>query len=228
MNPKDLEKQTAARRAVEFVENGMLVGLGSGSTAAHAIREIATRVRQGLRIQAIPTSRASADLAREAGIELVPFDHVVKLDITIDGADEIAPGLQLIKGGGGALLHEKIVAAASKRLIVIADSSKLVARLGAFPLPVEVVRFGWPEVAEKLQTIGASARLRLDGSQEPFVTEEGNYILDCRFYEFPEARLLAAQLDVIPGLVEHGLFLDLAAFAIIARGGETELIGADK
>ena len=166
-----------------------------------------------------PTSPATA------GIELLPFDHVVKLDITIDGADEIAPGLQLIKGGGGALLHEKIVAAASKQLIIIADSSKLVARLGAFPLPVEVIRFGWPEVAEKLQNLGARTELRLDGSRQPFLTEERNYILDCHFHEFPEASLLARQLDVIPGLVEHGLFLDMATIAVIAHPDKIELIG---
>jgi ribose 5-phosphate isomerase A len=226
MTNSDHEKQVAARRSIDFVEDGMLVGLGSGSTSAHAIRALGERVRNGLRIQAIATSEVSAELARELGIPVLPFDEDARLDLTIDGADEIGPGLQLIKGGGGALLHEKIVAAASKRFVVIADSSKLVSRLGAFPLPVEVIRFGWHVVADRLIALGAKPTLRLTSSGQPFTTDQGNLILDCRFNVFPEADLLANQLDSMIGLVEHGLFLDLADVAVIAHGDRTELIGA--
>ncbi len=226
MSNADHEKQIAATRSLDFVQQDMLVGLGSGSTAAYAIRFLGERVRQGLRIQGIPTSEASAELARGVGISLIHFDRHAQIDVTIDGADEIGPGLQLIKGGGGALLHEKIVAAASKRFIIIADSSKLVQRLGAFPLSVEVIRFGWPAVADRLHALGANPVLRLTASEQPFLTDEGNVILDCRFKVFPEAAVLAEELDSITGLVEHGLFLNLADIAVIGRGDETELLEA--
>jgi ribose 5-phosphate isomerase A len=226
MTSSDREKQVAARRSADFVEDGMLVGLGSGSTSAHAIRAIGERVREGLRIQAIATSERSAELARGLGISVLPFDEDARMDLTIDGADEIGPGLQLIKGGGGALLHEKIVASASKRFVVIADSSKLVKRLGAFPLPVEVIRFGWHVVEDRLNALGAETKLRMDSAGQPFTTDQGNFILDCRFAVFPEADLLASQLDSMIGVVEHGLFLDLADIAVIGRGDQTELIGA--
>ncbi|MGI8744712.1 MAG: ribose-5-phosphate isomerase RpiA [Bryobacteraceae bacterium] len=226
MKNSDHEKQVAARRSMDFVEHGMLVGLGSGSTAAHAIRFLGEKARQGVQVQAIATSEASAQLAREAGIAVLPFDRDAKIDLTIDGADEVAPGMQLIKGGGGALLHEKIVAAASKKVIIIADSSKLVPRLGAFPLPVEVVRFGWPAVADRLHALGANPALRVGPDQQPFITDGGNLIIDCRFSIFPEADLLAAQLDSMTGLVEHGLFLDFADMVVIGRGDESELLGS--
>jgi ribose 5-phosphate isomerase A len=222
----DREKQVAARRSLDYVQQDMLVGLGSGSTAAHAIRFLGERVRDGLRIQGIPTSDASAELARSVGITVVPFDRHAQIDVTIDGADEIGPGLQLIKGGGGALLHEKIVAAASKQFVIIADSSKLVKRLGAFPLSVEVIPFGWPAAADRLHALGANPVLRLISSEQPFLTDEGNYILDCQFKTFPEATVLAEELDSITGLVEHGLFLDLADVAVIGRGDETQVIEA--
>ena len=224
----DHEKQIAARRSLDFVQHDMLVGLGSGSTAAYAIRFLGERVREGLRIQGIPTSEASAELARSVGIIVVPFDRHAQIDVTIDGADEIGPGLQLIKGGGGALLHEKIVAAASKQFIIIADSSKLVKRLGAFPLSVEVIPFGWPAVADRLHALGANPVLRLNASEQPFLTDEGNVILDCQFKVFPEAAVLAEELDSMTGLVEHGLFLDLADTAIIGRGDETEVLEAKR
>ena len=233
MSNADHEKQIAARRSLDFVQHDMLVGLGSGSTAAYAIRFLGERVREGLRIQGIPTSEASAELARGVGINVVPFDRHAQIDVTIDGADEIGPGLQLIKGGGGALLHEKIVAAASKKFIIIADSSKLVKRLGAFPLSVEVIPFGWPAVADRLHALGAnpvlrltSEALRLTAGEQPFLTDEGNVILDCQFKVFPEAAVLAEELDSMTGLVEHGLFLDLADIAIIGRGDETEMLEA--
>lgn len=225
MSDFDHEKQIAARRSVDFVEHGMLVGLGSGSTAAHAIRLLGERVREGLHIQAIATSEASAQLAKAAGISVIAFDHDRKIDLTIDGADEIAPGMQLIKGGGGALLHEKIVAAASSKLLIIADSSKLVQRLGAFPLPVEVVRFGWAALSDRLHALGANPALRLGPQREPFVTDEGNVILDCRFPVFPDPDLLAAQLDSTTGVVEHGLFLNFADIVVIGRGNAIEMLG---
>ena len=226
MSNADHEKQIAARRSLDFVQPDMLVGLGSGSTAAHAIRLLGDRVRGGLRIHGIPTSEASAELARSVGIPVVAFDRHAQIDVTIDGADEIGPGLQLIKGGGGALLHEKIVAAASRRFIIIADSSKLVKRLGAFPLSVEVIPFGWPAVADRLHVLGANPVLRLTATGQPFATDEGNFILDCQFKVFPEAVVLAEELDSITGLVEHGLFLDLTDLVVIGRGDQTELLEA--
>ncbi|MDQ6760877.1 MAG: ribose-5-phosphate isomerase RpiA [Acidobacteriota bacterium] len=226
MSNADHEKQIAANRSLDFIQQDMLVGLGSGSTAAYAIRFLGDRVRDGLRIHGIPTSEASAQLARSVGIDVVAFDRHAEIDVTIDGADEIGPGLQLIKGGGGALLHEKIVAAASRRFIIIADSSKLVKRLGAFPLSVEAIPFGWPAVADRLHVLGANPVLRLTAAGQPFVTDEGNFILDCRFNVFPEAVVLAEELDSITGLVEHGLFLDLTDLVVIGRGDQTELLEA--
>ncbi len=217
------QKRRAAERSLDYVEAGMTLGLGSGSTAAHMVRLLGERVRAGLDVRGVPTSRATEALAAEMGIPLLTLEEVTRLDLTIDGADEIDPDLRLIKGGGGALLREKVVASVSDRLVIIADRSKMVPVLGAFPLPVEVVRFAWKVVAEALAADGVSVALRMAGGA-PFVTDEGHYILDCAYGRIEDAHALAARLGAIPGVVEHGLFLDMADVAILAGEDEAEVI----
>ena len=199
----------------------MLVGLGTGSTAACAVRRLGDRVAAGLEVTAIATSTSIETLARSVGIPVLPFDAVSRLDITIDGADEIDPELRAIKGGGGALLREKVAASASDRVIVIVDSSKAVTRLGRFHLPVAVVPFADAYVEKSLRRFGVpvARRMTLDG---PFLTDEGNHIFDISFGSIADAESLAAELKAIPGLVEHGLFLSEIHMAVIARGSTIE------
>lgn len=217
-------KQLAAEKAVEYVEDGMKVGLGTGSTAYWAIRKLGERVQQGLKITAVATSSASEEQARELGIPLVAFDEIDSLDLTIDGADELDSRLQLIKGGGGALLREKIVAMGSARMIVVADESKAVQTLGQFPLPVEIVPFAWEWTVAALDKLGCTAELRRkDG--ELYKTDNGNYIADCRFGAIASAPELALALSRIPGVVEHGLFIGIADLAIIGKhDGTIEIV----
>ena len=196
----------------------MTVGLGTGSTAAHAIRLIGARVREGMVLRGVPTSEQSAALARTEGIPLVDLNEVERVHLAIDGADEVDGGKRCIKGGGGALLREKIVACAADRLVVIVDSGKTVEHLGAFPLPVEAIPFAREQVRRHIVALGASAELRADGAG-PFITDEGNHILDCRFGKIDDACGLAAQLSVIPGIVEHGLFIGMADDVIVGRDG---------
>jgi ribose 5-phosphate isomerase A len=210
------EKEEAAAYCVKEVQDGMIVGLGTGTTASKAIAILGDRVGQGLKIRAIPTSRASQKLAGGFGIPLMTFADTTAIDLTIDGADEIGPGLSLIKGGGGALLHEKIVATASKRLLICADSTKTVKVLGAFPLPLEVVPFGWQAVASRLEKQNLAPKLRVTAENSPFLTDEGNYNLDCHCGSNTDPQALARQLDSMTGIVEHGLFLNLAHRAIVA------------
>jgi ribose 5-phosphate isomerase A len=217
-NDAEREKELSAAAAVALVEDGMVVGLGTGSTAKHAVRMIGERVRAGLKIRGIPTSSVTKTQADQEGIPLVGFDEITKIDLTIDGADEFDPHLRLTKGGGGALLFEKIVAAASDRLIVVCDAKKEVPFLGAFPLPVEVVPFGWQQVAARIKELGAQAGLRTRSDGKPFVTDAHHYILDCRFGEIRDPPALARALDAIVGVVEHGLFIDLADRVILAEG----------
>jgi ribose 5-phosphate isomerase A len=217
MNDLEREKRLAAEAAAELVEPGMVVGLGTGSTAAFAIRKLAERVRLGLSIRALPTSRQTESLARELGIPLVEFSQVTRLDLTLDGADEMDPALNLIKGGGGALFREKIVAAASRRLVIFADHSKRVARLGRFPLPIEVNPFGWQVVAERVRAMGAEVALRERGGR-PFVTDNGGQILDCRFGEIADPPALERRLRAIVGVMETGLFCGMAEMACVAEG----------
>ncbi len=219
----DQQKIRAAARSLDYVEPGMTLGLGSGSTAAHMVRLLGERVRAGLAVRGVATSRATEALAAEAGIPLLTLEDVTRLDLTIDGADEVDRALRLIKGGGGALLREKVVASVSDRLVIIADRSKRVERLGAFPLPVEVVRFAWKVVAEALGADGAQVVLRMrDGA--PFVTDEGHYILDCAFGAIADPEALAARIGAIPGVVEHGLFIDMADVAIFAGDDGEEVV----
>lgn len=217
-------KQLAAEKAVEYVEDGMKVGLGTGSTAYWAIRKLGERVQQGLKITAVATSRASEEQARELGIPLVAFGDVDHLDLTIDGADELDGRLQLIKGGGGALLREKIVAMGSTRMIVVADESKAVETLGKFPLPVEIVPFAWEWTVAELAKLGCKPELRRSGD-ELYKTDNGNYIADCRFEAIASAPELAMSLQGIPGVVEHGLFIGIAGLAIIGKNdGSIEIV----
>lgn len=214
-------KVEAARAALAHVENGMRLGIGTGSTAEEFVRLLAERVASGLKVIGVPTSERTAKLCRELGVPLSTLDETPQLDLTIDGADEIDAALSLIKGGGGALLREKIVAAASARMIVIADESKLVDTLGRFPLPIEVNRFGLKAtetaVADAASRLGLSGplTLRMTGG-EPFVTDGGHLIIDASFGRIPDARALSDTLHAIPGVVEHGLFLGLADLAVIA------------
>ena len=217
MSDRETEKRLAAEAAVALVEEGMAIGLGTGSTAAYAIRKLGERVKSGLAVRALPTSAQTADLAREVGIPLIGFDRVTSLDMTLDGADEIDPALNLIKGGGGALFREKIVAAASRRLIIFADSSKRVDTLGRFPLPLEVNPFGWQVAAEQVRALGAQVSLRRrDGKS--FTTDNQGYILDCSFGTIEDPAALERKLKAIVGIVETGLFVGMAEMACVAVG----------
>jgi ribose 5-phosphate isomerase A len=217
---QDEAKRKAARRALDFVEDGMSLGLGSGTTSAIFIRELGERVRQGLKVRGIATSIASQQLAESLSIPLTNFDQTPELDLAIDGADEIAPvpgqGLALIKGGGGALLREKIVESAARQFIVVADSTKLVQTLGKFPLPVEVIKMALPIVAPKLEALRLNPRLRRHPDGSLYITDEGNFILDCAAGSIPDPAKTAAAIRSIVGVVEHGLFLNMATLALIA------------
>lgn len=216
----DQEKKAAARASLAFVRDGDIVGLGSGSTAEYAVRFLGERVQAGLKIRGIPTSQRTREFGVKLGIPLTTLEEFQEIDVTIDGADEIDPELHLIKGGGGALLREKIVASASKRMVVIADSTKQVLVLGKFPLPVEVIAFAEPLLSKKISALGASVKLRQYAYGNPFVTDEGHHILDCHFGEIPDPPALARQLDSMPGVVEHGLFVDMATVALIGKGDD--------
>jgi ribose 5-phosphate isomerase A len=225
LSPIDKAKFVAARRAADLVEEGMRVGLGTGSTAAWMVRCLAERVREeGLRFRGVPTSRRTAELARDLGIDVITLDEARWLDLTIDGADEFDPDLNLIKGGGGALLQEKIVATASDQMVVITDAAKEVEHLGAFPLPVEIIPFGWPttqalieELLVSMDVMGRKSALRMNGDRA-YVTDEGNHILDLHLARIGNARQLAMVLNQIPGVVENGLFIDICDQVIIGYG----------
>ena len=222
---EDIAKFNAANAALDFIKDGMVVGLGTGSTSASFVRQLGERVRQGLRVKGVPTSEATRALAEQVGVPLLDISQIASIDIDVDGADEVDPAFRLIKGGGGALLREKIVAAASKHMVVIADESKWVETLGAFPLPVEVSRFGFAltqaRIQEALRFTGCTsdeARLRTSGkANEPVVTDGGNYILDAHAKRIPDAEVLGVALKQIAGVVEHGLFIGLAHTVILGK-----------
>ncbi len=202
----------------------MVLGLGTGSTAAHVVRALGERVRGGLGVRCVPTSRATQALAESCAIPLLTLAEVARVDLTIDGADEVDGDLQLIKGGGGALFREKIVASVSDRLVIAVDSTKLVTSLGAFALPVEVTPFAWNFVSVALERTNGSPVLRCADGGAPFVTDEGNYVLDCAYGKIDDPRELAHRLDGIVGVVEHGLFIDMADVVVVGRDGRTEVI----
>jgi ribose 5-phosphate isomerase A len=215
------EKIAAARAGIRYIESGMVVGLGSGSTSSEFIKLLGERMRDGLlHVRGIPTSATSYKLATSLGIPLVTFEDVSQIDVSVDGADEIDPHLRLIKGHGGALLREKIVATATRRFIVIADHTKNVPVLGAMALPVEVISFAEPLLVRRISALGADVSLRKNPDGQPFITDEGNHILNCEFGEIRDPERLGAELDHIPGVVEHGLFVGLAQLALVAHNDE--------
>ncbi len=218
----DRLKRLAAERAVEDVREGMVVGLGTGSTAAHAVRALGRRVRAGLRIVGVPSSRATEALAGQEGIALSNLVEHPTVDLTIDGADEIDPQGQLIKGRGGALVREKILASRSRCQVIVADGSKRVERLGAAPVPVEVIPFGWRPCQQALENLGAQVTLRRVG-HAPFSTDNGNYILDCRFGRIDDPVRLETAIKDITGVVDSGLFINLAHRVIIASSEGIEV-----
>ena len=216
----DQEKEAAARASLQFVKDGQVVGLGTGSTAAYFIKLLGEQVKQGLRIRGIPTSDRSRELALSLGIPLITLDDCQEIAVTVDGADEVDPQLRLIKGGGGAMLREKIVASATKTMVVVADASKQVQRLGKFPLPVEVIKFAQALITKRIKAMGAHVSLRTNADGHPYVTDENNHVLDCRFGEIRDADALAQELSAMPGVVEHGLFIGMASVVLFARGSE--------
>ena len=229
----DAMKVAAAERALQFVEPGMKLGLGSGSTAARFVELLGPKVKAGLDVVCVATSQTTQAQAEALGIAMTTLDETPFLDLTVDGADELDGELRLIKGGGGALLREKIVATASGRMVVIADSSKHVEVLGRFPLPLEVVQFGLMATRNMIVALAADAgcegeiTLRKGSDGRPFVTDTGNFILDCAFGSIPDPEDLDEALKLIPGVVENGLFLGIADLAIIAGPDGVRLIGAD-
>jgi ribose 5-phosphate isomerase A len=216
----DREKEAAARASLRFVKDGQVVGLGSGSTAAYFIQLLGEQVKNGLRIRGIPSSERSREQAASLGIPLTTLDEFPAIDVTVDGADEVDPELRLIKGGGGALLREKIVASATRQYVIIIDASKRVPVLGKFPLPVEIIKFAQAVVTKKIEAMGANVGLRLGTDGKPYLTDENNYILDCRFGQIPDADGLARLLSDMPGVVEHGLFIGMASVVLVAGGSE--------
>jgi ribose 5-phosphate isomerase A len=221
-NERDQEKEAACRAAAKLVRDGDIVGLGTGSTVHFAVVALGERVKAGLKIIGIPTSVQTGELARAVGIPLTTLDEHPEIDITIDGADEVGPKLNLIKGGGGALLREKVIAAASKKMVVVVDSSKVVPVLGKFPLPVEVISFARTVVEKKIVSLGGSPKLRTRPDGSPFITDNGNQILDCSFGKIADPPALALILSDTPGIVEHGLFIGLAKLALVGRGDRVE------
>ena len=226
----DDQKKQAAARALEFVEDGMKLGLGTGSTAEHLVRQLGEKVANGFNVVCVPTSDRTAALAAELNIPLTNLTETPHLDLTIDGADEFDGALRLVKGGGGALLREKIVATASDRMIVITDASKKVETLGAFPFPIEVIPFGCGTTAAHIERVAGALGCtgpitrRADEYGEPFLTDSENFIYDCEFGKIPDADSLAQALNLIPGVVDNGLFIGIANLAIVGSPEGAHLV----
>lgn len=217
-------KKLTGEKAAEYIEDGMIIGLGTGSTAYYAIKKVGEMVRNGLQIKAVPTSKETAELAAAEGIELVELADVESLDLTIDGADEVDSDFNLIKGGGGALLREKIVASATDKLIIVVDESKLVEHLGDFPLPVEITPFSWQYTKRMIEKFSCSSEIRKkDG--EIFVTDNGNYILDCEFGKIEDPLKITVELNKLPGVVENGIFAEMAEIVVVGyNDGHVEVL----
>lgn len=207
-------KKLTGEKATEYIEDGMIIGLGTGSTAYYAIKKVGEMVRNGLKVRAVPTSKETAELAADEGIELVELADVESLAVTIDGADEVDPNFNLIKGGGGALLREKIVASATEKLIIVVDETKMVEHLGAFPLPVEVTPFSWQYTQRMIEKFSCSSEIRKEDG-EIFVTDNGNYILDCNFGKIEDPVKITVELNKLPGVVENGIFAEMAEVVVI-------------
>ena len=223
-SPQDEAKLAAATKAIEtFLQDGMTIGLGSGTTSRFFVRILGDRVKSGLRVIGVPSSKSTGQLAREVGVPLADLNDVEQLDLTIDGADEIDPKGRMIKGGGANLLWEKIVASASRKMVAIVDESKRVQRLGRFPLPVEIIPFSWKSTERQIQNFFKKAgyddvRNDVRGSREkPLITDSGHYLLDCHLQEIADPEFLADHLNQIPGVVEHGLFLGIATDAAVGK-----------
>jgi ribose 5-phosphate isomerase A len=217
-------KKLAGEKAVEFIENGMTIGLGTGSTVYWTIRKLGELVQRGeLQVRGIPTSKSTEELATNLGIPLVTFADVKELDLTIDGADEINPALDMIKGGGGALLREKLVAASSRRLVIVADETKLVSALGSFSLPIEVVPFAWETTMQRIASLNCIPALRSVDSK-PYITDNGNYILDCAFGSIPDPAGLDQTLKLLTGVVETGLFVGVVDTVIVGCDDGVKLL----
>ncbi len=227
----DAMKRAAAQAVLEFVSHGMRLGLGTGSTAAHFVDLLGARVREGLEVIGVPTSERTRMQAEGLGIKLSTLDETPELDLTVDGADEFDASLRLIKGGGGALLREKIVAAASKRMFVVADATKEVETLGAFPLPVEVDRFGARSTRLHIEGVARGLglegpiMLRMSAPETPYLTDGGHYIYDCAFGAIDAPETLAERLQAIPGVVDHGLFIGLATAIFVAGRDGVRIVG---
>ncbi|MFP4198442.1 MAG: ribose-5-phosphate isomerase RpiA [Halanaerobium sp.] len=217
-------KKLTGEKATEYIEDGMIIGLGTGSTAYYAIKKVGEMVRNGLKVRAVPTSKETAELAAEEGIELVELADVESLAVTIDGADEVDPNFNLIKGGGGALLREKIVASATEKLIIVVDETKMVEHLGAFPLPVEVTPFSWQYTQRMIEKFSCSSEIRKEDG-EIFVTDNGNYILDCNFGKIEDPVKITVELNKLPGVVENGIFAEMAEVVVIGfNDGRVEVL----
>lgn len=224
---KEELKKLAGEKAVEHIEDGMIVGLGTGSTVEYTLRKLGTLVRDGLKIKGIPTSIHTQRIAKEEKIPLTTLEENPVIDITIDGADEVDSDMSLIKGGGGALLREKVIAFNSKKVIIVIDDSKVVKALGIdFPLPVEVVKFGWTSTKKTLEDFGCNVELRKIMGEEPFITDNSNYILDCEFERIAEPEQLEIDMNNIPGVVENGLFIGLVDEVIV--GGKQGILTLNK
>ena len=220
MNQIDLQKKSAGEKAATFIEDGMTIGLGSGSTIYWVMKKLGEFVSQGMNLRGIPSSKRTEEWAKEFNITLIDFSNVDFLDVAIDGADEIDPQFNLIKGGGGSLVREKIVDSHAKRLIIVADESKLVSKLGKFPLPVEVLPFGWETTATRISKLGVYPVLRMK-EEAVFVSDNGNYILDCPFDSINDVARLHSQLKMLVGVIETGLFINMTDTIII--GGENDV-----
>lgn len=216
MTDANVAKRAAAFAAADLVPDGSTIGFGTGSTFAFVLERLAERMRGGFRVRGVATSQATTDHAGKLGIPVLPLDSVERLDLAIDGADEVDPHKHLIKGGGGAHLRERLVAVAAKELVVIVDASKLVPMLGkAFKLPVEVVQFGWQHTARRVAATGCEVQRR-EKNGAPFVSDNGNFVLDCRYPGIPDPAALQRTLDAVPGVVDHGLFVGLAGRIVVA------------
>ncbi|WP_306798540.1 ribose-5-phosphate isomerase RpiA [Oceanobacillus saliphilus] len=219
----ELNKKSAGEEAVKYIENGMTIGLGSGSTINWMLQKLGESVKEGLDIKGVPTSIKTELLAKGLGIPLVDFSEVTQIDLAIDGADEVDPGLNLLKGGGGSLVREKIVDAIAGQLIVIVDDSKVVKQLGDFPLPIEILPFGWEVTAKRIADFGCVPNLRKKDN-DVFVSDNGNYILDCTFDQITQPKKLHQDLKLLVGVVETGLFVDMTDKLIIGRNGKIDML----